>query len=473
MSEAYREKNQARQSADWMLDDDGSPMGLIGPDGRLYQLSAAIELSGGGHRLVPASALPGPYKSRNPGNSLTRAFYGRFSAYPTGGNDHTTHLQCATESPFKAIRFHMFNPVPADITGVRLKFSVNSGEAGAAASNQARAPSGGTWLSAQVNGADTWTMQAGVDENNISVTSTDIYVVDSATRSDSTGFENPLVWLRGLVPAVNANRPGFYNYGVNSGADWQAESSCAGRIWRPLTQAVDGVTSQLSNLNTSSVIDYTCMPIAIETFVEVPALNVAVFGNSNFDKAGHPSRIGWQDDIKHALSSAKQPVEFATFAVGGSDSDDCYARMARVLGTQRFDFAVFPGLNVNDLFQPITAANIEKSLANLRRCMDLCSQYGVRPIVATATPANTTGSVAKVYGASDALRRFGNDLVRKTADAVLVDHAKATEGGENDAGQVEFIPGYSGDGAHLDAPGRAAVVAADTDVYRALVSVNL
>jgi len=43
MSDTFRKKHQARQSADWMLDDDGSPMGLIGPDGKLYKVVTADE----------------------------------------------------------------------------------------------------------------------------------------------------------------------------------------------------------------------------------------------------------------------------------------------------------------------------------------------------------------------------------------------------------------------------------------------
>lgn len=48
MSETFRKKNQARQSADWRVDADGRPMGLIGPDGKLYQVVTAEAGPGGG-----------------------------------------------------------------------------------------------------------------------------------------------------------------------------------------------------------------------------------------------------------------------------------------------------------------------------------------------------------------------------------------------------------------------------------------
>ena len=57
MSEAFRNKHRARQSADWMLEDDGTPMGLIGPDGELYKVVTANENELTGDIEISAGAI--------------------------------------------------------------------------------------------------------------------------------------------------------------------------------------------------------------------------------------------------------------------------------------------------------------------------------------------------------------------------------------------------------------------------------
>lgn len=52
MSEAYRKKHQSRQSADWLVDADGKPLGLIGPEGKVYQPVIAETGPGGGNRVA-------------------------------------------------------------------------------------------------------------------------------------------------------------------------------------------------------------------------------------------------------------------------------------------------------------------------------------------------------------------------------------------------------------------------------------
>ena len=48
MSETYRKKHEARQSADWLLDADGAPLGLVGPQGDLVQVPIIKTSPGGG-----------------------------------------------------------------------------------------------------------------------------------------------------------------------------------------------------------------------------------------------------------------------------------------------------------------------------------------------------------------------------------------------------------------------------------------
>ena len=48
MSESYRKKHENRQSADWLVDADGKPLGLIGPEGKVYQPVISEMGPGGG-----------------------------------------------------------------------------------------------------------------------------------------------------------------------------------------------------------------------------------------------------------------------------------------------------------------------------------------------------------------------------------------------------------------------------------------
>lgn len=52
MSETYRKKHEARQSADWLLDADGAPLGLVGPQGDLVQVPIIKTSPGGGVVLI-------------------------------------------------------------------------------------------------------------------------------------------------------------------------------------------------------------------------------------------------------------------------------------------------------------------------------------------------------------------------------------------------------------------------------------
>ena len=58
MNEAHRRKHQYRQSADWMVDSDGRPMGLVGPDGELFTLPAGAHAIKDANKAVTAVSTP-------------------------------------------------------------------------------------------------------------------------------------------------------------------------------------------------------------------------------------------------------------------------------------------------------------------------------------------------------------------------------------------------------------------------------
>ena len=57
MSETYRKKHEARQSADWLLDADGAPLGLVGPQGDLVQVPIIKTSPGGGIGITQIVSL--------------------------------------------------------------------------------------------------------------------------------------------------------------------------------------------------------------------------------------------------------------------------------------------------------------------------------------------------------------------------------------------------------------------------------
>ena len=348
-----------------------------------------------------------------------------------------------------------------------MKFTFG-GAASAAGSSGARAPADGAWKSLLVGGSSTFSIAAGVDDNDVSVTFTDIYDLSTVARTD--GGTLPLGWVRLRIPAANANRPAWEYSGLTL---WEDEALCDGRIFRCLTQAVDGVTT-LSNFNASSASNFECVPIIIEVFTDVPALNIAVFGNSIFEKAGATGRLGWQDMVKHRVSTLSRPVEFATFAIGGTSSAVWLKRMETIFATgMRFDGAMFPCFDTNDVSAPITGAAIEAMNKRIRQAVDLCDKYGIRAMPCTGLPADPVGTFAKDYNASDVLRRIVNDNWRSNRRVILVDHATAVEGPIDGDGQVPYAAGLSSDALHPNTIAHGRLADVTEQHIRQMMALNL
>lgn len=76
MSEAYRKKHQSRQSADWLVDADGKPLGLIGPEGKVYQPVIAETGPGGGVGIQLGGAVLQSVVVAKPGIDTTAEIAG-------------------------------------------------------------------------------------------------------------------------------------------------------------------------------------------------------------------------------------------------------------------------------------------------------------------------------------------------------------------------------------------------------------
>ena len=85
----------------------------------------------------------------------------------------------------------------------------------------------------------------------------------------------------------------------------------------------------------------------------------------------------------------------------------------------------------------------------------------VLPIAWTMLPANYTGSQAKQYGATDSFRRDWNaeTLALGPRGQYALDFSTQVSGAAHATGQVEFAPGMTDDGLHLNDAGNDALAA--------------
>jgi len=395
----------------------------------------------------------GNIPSRRLGNTLTKGFLGRFTT-KVNGADHTTHVQTTLEGHYDAVRLIIPNSVTSSIAGVKAKCT-SSGTAGTAGTTGSTAPSDGTWKTFLWSASSSVTLAAGTSADAPSWTVSDWLAVNSLPRAD--GGTLPLFTVRIYIPAAAANRPAYFYTGIQN---WEDETLVAGRIFRPRTQAVNGVDT-LGNLTAGgSVTEYDCVPFFIQYASRVTGMTVLVAGNSRFEKAGSTHRYGWQDMAQAAVSSVNAPVEFCTVAIGGSNSATTLTRLAATLPLFTPDYTIIAGCDTNDLNQPITAANINTTRTNIQQQINTIVQNNSVPIIATDAPASVGGTSGKTYGTSDSLRRDLNDAVRAVRNRKLLDFDRTTAGTTN-AGQVEISTSYTTDNLHLNAAGHQAIATAD------------
>lgn len=406
-------------------------------------------------------------RSRRLGNMLTKGFQGRLNTQATGGNPHTTHIQFALESHYDAVRIIIPNSVTSAITGVTARVSAG-GAAGAAGSSTAIAPSDGAWPNVTWAGASSVTLPAGVSIDDASWTVSDWVTVNSLDRTD--GGTLPLLHVRVYIPGANANRPSWAASGLTA---WETEATVAGRIVRPRTQAVDGVTT-LGNFTTGgSVSNYQCVPVYVQYASRVDGITVMVVGDSIDEGAGATSQRGANFLAQAAVSTMSAPVEFCVAAIGGSNSTAWRARLEALIDKVKPDYVLFPGFEVNDTATPMTTANIKMMRGNIERARSIVASNGAVPIIRTGIPANATGTFAKAWGSSDSMRQMLNAERRGTVKYLLADYDNALAGAVNGSGQIEFGAGYTTDALHPNDAGHERIsTAVLSPLLRQLQAVN-
>ena len=116
MSESYRKKHESRQSADWLVDADGTPLGLIGPEGKIYQPVIAEKTSPGGGNRIPGRFEPLDIRPRYPAEYQKAPL--RSHGLPTSGLDEKAVPGATVTLSVDAVNTYNGQPViQIDITG--------------------------------------------------------------------------------------------------------------------------------------------------------------------------------------------------------------------------------------------------------------------------------------------------------------------------------------------------------------------
>lgn len=393
--------------------------------------------------------LPG-LQSARPGNVLTKSFLGKFAS-KSNGADHTTHIQTVLESDFDAIRLLIPNGIASSITGVIAKTSIG-GTLGTVGASSAIAPGDSDWRTVTFSGASSVTLPSGTSVDAPSWTASDWIQNVSVPRAD--GGSLPILHVRLCVPAANPNRTAYAYAGITN---WGDESIVAGRVWRPRTQAVNGVTT-LGNMTIGgSAVDYECYPVVIQYLSRRRGVTVMIVGDSIYECAGATNRHGWQYIGQHAVSTPHTPVEVATISIGGSNAATWATRLSGAISLIQPDFVVMPAFEVNDTDAAITLANMRAMRVGIARARAACREANAQVILATGIPANPTGTFPKPWGATDSFRRDLNDEYRAMGEPLL-DFDAVVRASTTDAnGQILFADGMTDDALHPSAMGHAAM----------------
>jgi hypothetical protein len=390
--------------------------------------------------------------SRRLGNILTRGFSGSLSTQATGGIPHTTHIQMALEAHFDAVRIIIPNSVTSAISGVTSKFTA-AGAASTAGTSGAIAPADGAWKTVTWGGSSSVTLAAGTSANAPSWTVSDWIAARSFERTD--GGVQPLLLVRVHVPGTNANRPAWAQASLTA---WETEASVAGRIFRPRTQAVDGVSTLGDFKIGGSVSEYTCVPFFVQYASRQLGITVMVIGDSIDDGAGASSRRGWQYLAQAEVSTVGAPVEVVSAAIGGANSAAWRSRVAAAVAAVQPDYVILPWFEVNDTNVPMTSSHIQAMAGSIGAALSDIREAGAVPILRTGIPVNATGTFAKAFGSSDSLRRDRNSELLAGFPAELIMDADSSVAGEDDGnGQIEFAAGLTTDALHPNDSGHAAI----------------
>lgn len=459
MSESFRQKNQSRQSADWLLDDKGEIIGLVGPRGDIVTPVTVGRSPDGGIRTLSIPAKK---------QWLTKCPFGRLKSVAAGVN-HTSLVQTVLESHTDWIQIGIINPLAVDITGVKICVAPST-TLGADNSTQTITPVGGTWTNQTINGAASGTVAAGLDANSAKISWFDPTNVSTLDRAD--GGNLPVLLIAVEVPAANANRPAF-NHITTAG--WESENSTDGRVWRSRTQSGLFATAASVSGFTNTAFVGDCMPILIRYIPRHgDGMTVYVAGDSVHEGSGaSPDRRGFPHIAACTVSSMTRPIEICQMSIAGATSAQYAARVQSTIFDVAPDVVLLPAQTPNNVTPPnITVSNIVATNRDIAKIKAACQIVGALPILTTGAPwlavAPDPTTLSEDFGSTINLINQHMSNVRNSPIAVADTESTVRAGYDGD-GQSVFATGMTADGLHLSNSGQSAAAVPVANLLRRII----
>lgn len=277
---------------------------------------------------------------------------------------------------------------------------------------------------------------------------------NSYSRSDGGSF--PLIAARAYIST--AGTISVFGNGVNDFTNWPTKPD--GRIDVMRSQAGDHATTQTGFTSTTNESQSPLVGIQYRGAGSV----ITIMGNGDsITESVASTYIGdsWGMRAAGLLSNqAGVVVEWANIGWSGSFYSSVNRRFEDAFAAGILpDIALFPNGSPNSVSTTFDANIISASRIILAKCFAACQANDVLPISWTMLPADYTGSQAKQYGASDSFRRDWNaeTLALAAKGMYGIDFSGVVSGSAHASGQVQFSPGMSSDGLHLNDAGNDAV----------------
>lgn len=240
-----------------------------------------------------------------------------------------------------------------------------------------------------------------------------------------------------------------YSYFAASSSVEASSALFGGQTWRNSTQAVDGVGTPTSFVQTATTNNMVLVGVAYRA--EDGALSVAFLGDSTQrGQNGATALAGAGVRAVGSLSTAAKPVTCVNIGCAGAVPSDYEANGERVLLATGAKVAVY---RVSSINEPVTTQAIaDKHFALTLKFVDFCEANSITPILETSIPQNL-GSVS-----ADRFRLALNSRVIAYGAKrnILVSDAAAAI--EDPTATYRMLPAYnSGDNSHPNDAGYEAI----------------
>lgn len=423
-----------------MLRAQSGPQILVGPAGNntgLTGLDGKVTLFSQYYKKVWNSYIPGQAYG-TPNNSASVI-----------GQTYSTLF--ALECDFDAVRVPVYNydtANPQTYSAVAVSVTGNAADG---------VNGSGAWSVATFGGQTSVTVPVATSVSGRvqpGVALSDPVYIASVPRTD--GGTKPLVCVRmymgGTPGATTYSTLWFYGTGGSTGG-WS--SNADGRIILAYRATGDFASSNWSGMTTGGAAPergYTCCMGVVYRARAPRNASILCIGDSitrgaNADANG----LSWTYKLMKLLSQAGYPVTTVNAGISGSKSAEFLSVAKTIMPLFPATHAIYPVWTPNDSTGPaITTADIAVQRSNLIQFLDLCSTYGVIPILWKGTPRSTDATTTPPvpWYSNDGLRTSWVNSVAATYGAIVIDTLASLS-----AANGAYLFGLTVEGLHPNAQG--------------------